>query len=81
MIQVCYYKGCGVVYGEKEPLSDKRETHGLCPKHLEISLRKLKAEVEKLENRKRSKVISIKRNQIPVSYKRKKRKLIVLTSI
>ena len=22
MIQVCYYKGCGVVYGEKEPLSD-----------------------------------------------------------
>ena len=48
MIQVCYYKGCGVVYGEKEPLSDKRETHGLCPKHLEISLREIKAEMEKL---------------------------------
>jgi CheY-like chemotaxis protein len=51
MIQVCYYKGCGVIYGEKEPLSDKRETHGLCPKHLEISLRELKADVEKLVDR------------------------------
>jgi CheY-like chemotaxis protein len=51
MIQVCYYRGCGVIYGEKEPLSDKRETHGLCPKHLEISLKELKAEVEKLVNR------------------------------
>ncbi len=48
MIQVCYYKGCGVVYGEKEPLSDKRETHGLCPKHLEISLREIKAEMERM---------------------------------
>ena len=48
MIQVCYYKGCGVVYGEKEPLSDKRETHGLCPAHLEISLREIKAEMEKM---------------------------------
>jgi len=48
MIQVCYYKGCGVVYGEKEPLSDNRKTHGLCPKHLEISLREIKAEMEKL---------------------------------
>jgi len=50
MIQVCYYKGCGVVYGEKEPLSDKAVTHGLCPKHLEISLKELKADVEKLVN-------------------------------
>jgi CheY-like chemotaxis protein len=47
MIQVCYYKGCGVVYGEKEPLSDKRETHGLCPKHLEITLKEIKAEMER----------------------------------
>jgi CheY-like chemotaxis protein len=50
MIQVCYYKGCGVIYGEKEPLSDKRETHGLCPKHLKISLREIKAHMEKLIN-------------------------------
>ncbi len=48
MIQVCYYKGCGVIYSEKEPLSDKRKTHGLCPKHLEISLKEIKAEMEKL---------------------------------
>ena len=48
MIQVCYYKGCGVVYGEKEPLSDRRKTHGLCPKHLKISLNEIKVEMEKL---------------------------------
>jgi CheY-like chemotaxis protein len=48
MIRICYYKGCGVVYGEKEPLSDKRKTHGLCPKHLKISLKEIKVEVEKL---------------------------------
>ncbi len=48
MIRVCYYKDCGMVYGEKEPLSDKRETHGLCPKHLEISLREIRAEMQKL---------------------------------
>jgi hypothetical protein len=47
MIRVCYYKGCGVVYGEKKPLSDKRVTHGLCPKHLKISLKEIKAEMEK----------------------------------
>jgi len=48
MIQVCYYKGCGVIFGEKEPLSDKRITHGLCPKHLEIALKEIKDEMEKL---------------------------------
>ena len=47
MIRVCYYKGCGVVYGEKEPLSDKGVTYGLCPKHLKISLKEIKAEIEK----------------------------------
>ena len=48
MIQVCYYRGCGVIYGEKEPLSDKQITHGLCPRHLEIALKEMKAEMEKL---------------------------------
>ena len=48
MIRVCYYKGCGFVYGEKEPLSDKRITHGLCPKHLKISLKEIKVEKEKI---------------------------------
>ena len=47
MIRVCYYLGCGAAYGEKEPLSDKRTTHGLCPKHLKISLKEIKAEMEK----------------------------------
>jgi CheY-like chemotaxis protein len=51
MIQVCCYKGCGIIYGEKEPLSDKQITHGLCPKHHEISLRELKAQMKELKNR------------------------------
>lgn len=49
MIQVCYYKGCGITYGEKEPLSDRRITHGLCPMHHEIALEELRAEMEKLK--------------------------------
>ena len=28
MIQVCYF--CRQIYGEKEPLEDKQETHGEC---------------------------------------------------
>lgn len=51
MIQVCYYNGCGVIYGEKEPLSDKSETHGLCPKHLRVALKEIKAKMEKLSTR------------------------------
>jgi len=47
MIRVCYYKGCGVVFGEKKPLSDKSVTHGLCPKHRKISLKEIKVEMEK----------------------------------
>jgi hypothetical protein len=54
MIRVCYYRGCGVVYGEKKPLSDKRATHGLCPKHLKISLKEIKGEMGKEERRKMS---------------------------
>ncbi|MBI4768008.1 MAG: response regulator transcription factor [Deltaproteobacteria bacterium] len=51
MIQICSYKGCGIVYGEKEPLTDKRETHGLCPKHFEISISEMRAEMERLMQR------------------------------
>ncbi len=47
MVRVCCYKGCGVIYGEKEPLSDRRATHGLCPKHHELALRDLRLEIEK----------------------------------
>ena len=51
MIRVCCYKGCGVVYGEKEPLSDKKTTHGLCQEHLKTSLKEIKAEMIKKERR------------------------------
>jgi CheY-like chemotaxis protein len=51
MIRVCYYKGCGAVYGEKEPLSDKTITHGLCPRHHKISLQELKTQLDKLRDR------------------------------
>jgi CheY-like chemotaxis protein len=51
MIQVCYYKGCGITYGEKEPLSDKRITHGLCPMHHEIALEELRTEIERLRDK------------------------------
>lgn len=59
MIQVCYYKGCGVVYGEKEPLSDQRETHGLCPKHLVVAQKEMRAELEKLVHRSESSKVLI----------------------
>jgi hypothetical protein len=42
MLRVCCYKGCGVVYGEKDPLSDKKITHGLCQEHLKITLKEIK---------------------------------------
>jgi CheY-like chemotaxis protein len=51
MIKVCYYKRCGVVYGEEEPLSDKTITHGLCPKHHEMSLKERKAEIKRLKDK------------------------------
>jgi hypothetical protein len=50
MIRVCYYKGCGTIYGEKEPLSDDTVTHGLCPKHLKRAQAEFRAELEKLEH-------------------------------
>ncbi|RPJ05175.1 MAG: response regulator [Deltaproteobacteria bacterium] len=62
MIRVCCYKGCGVVYGEKEPLADKRATHGLCPKHLEISLREVKGKIEKMANSRNFRVLIVEDN-------------------
>ena len=52
MIRVCCYKGCGVIYDEIEPLSDKRETHAFCPQHFEIVLKKMKAQREELTDAK-----------------------------
>ena len=47
MLRVCCYQGCGSVYGEKEPLSDKRMTHGLCEKHFKISMQEIEGKKEK----------------------------------
>lgn len=49
MIQVCCYKGCGIVYGKKEPLDEDTITHGLCPFHHEITLKEIRAELQKLK--------------------------------
>jgi len=54
MIRVCYYKGYGIAYGEKEPLSDNRTTHGLCPKHLKVYLKEIQTEIGKEKRRKMS---------------------------
>ncbi len=59
MIQVCCYKGCGVVYGEKEPLTDKTETHGLCPKHFETSIVEMRAEMERIMRRSCPKILIV----------------------
>lgn len=40
MKRICYI--CNTCFGEKEPLNDKSETHGLCPFHF-------KSEMEKIE--------------------------------
>ncbi len=54
MIRVCYYKNCGVNYGEKEPLSDRAATYGLCPKHLAIYLDEIEVEMKELKDVSRS---------------------------
>ena len=42
MIRVCYYKGCGVVYGEKEPCLIKGQHMGYA-KSPENLLKEIKA--------------------------------------
>ena len=44
MIQV--FSVCKTIYGEKEPLDDKRLTHGYCPECFEIAM----AEIENNSN-------------------------------
>jgi len=39
---------------EKKPLPAKSTTHRLCPKHLKVSLKEIKTEMEKEERRKMS---------------------------
>jgi CheY-like chemotaxis protein len=46
MLQVCCYQGCGMVYGEKEPLDDHSKTHGLCPLHYQVTLKEIRNELK-----------------------------------
>ena len=48
MRQVCYI--CDTVYGEKGPLMDKGETHGLCPVHYKTELKRLKKAIRQMES-------------------------------
>jgi hypothetical protein len=52
MIQVCCYRGCGAVYGEKEPLSNQNVTHGLCPVHYKIYMKEILDEFRNEDGRK-----------------------------
>ena len=49
MRQVCYI--CDTVYGEKGPLSDKGETHGLCPAHLKSEMKRLSEAIKNMKSR------------------------------
>jgi hypothetical protein len=48
MRQVCYV--CNTDYGQKDPLSDKRETHGLCPVHYKTELKRLKKAIRQMRS-------------------------------
>jgi hypothetical protein len=47
MIQVCYV--CNTVYGEKDPLLDKRETHGLCPPCYKTEVKRIKNAIKRIK--------------------------------
>jgi hypothetical protein len=47
MIRVCYR--CKKVMGEKEPLEDKSETHGLCDECLPIEMKQIEEALEALK--------------------------------
>ena len=48
MIKVCYV--CKIIYGEKAPFNDHRETGGICPACLPGELEKLRKWVEEKKN-------------------------------
>ena len=53
MIQVCCYRGCGIVYGEKEPMEDNSITHGLCPLHHQVTIREIKKDIKNIRDEER----------------------------
>jgi CheY-like chemotaxis protein len=65
MLQVCCYKGCGIVYGEKEPLGDHSKTHGLCPMHHELTLTEIRGELNKIKHENRvSKILIVEDSRL-----------------
>lgn len=46
MIQQCYR--CNTIYGEKEPLEDKRVTHGLCEECYPKEMQRLQTELREV---------------------------------
>jgi len=47
MIRVCSY--CGKVFGEKEPLENKEETHGICPECFPEVMKNFEKEMEEIK--------------------------------
>ncbi|HMK65922.1 MAG TPA: response regulator transcription factor [Thermodesulfobacteriota bacterium] len=65
MFQVCCYQGCGIVYGEKEPLDDQTKTHGLCPLHYKLTLKQIRTELKEFDKGKQFlKVLIIEDNLV-----------------
>jgi nitroimidazol reductase NimA-like FMN-containing flavoprotein (pyridoxamine 5'-phosphate oxidase superfamily) len=53
MIRVCCE--CKKVFGEKEPLEDRSETHGICEKCFPKVMKRFKEEIKKYEKNNSSK--------------------------
>lgn len=47
MIRICYR--CQKIIGEKEPLDDKSETHGLCDPYFELEKVEIQIALKKLK--------------------------------
>lgn len=52
MIRICYR--CQEAYGEKEPLDDKSETHGLCPVCLPKETEIIRRELDRIDRDRRA---------------------------
>ena len=46
MIRVCYR--CKIVFGEKEPLEDRSETHGLCDECVVVEMKEIEEKMEQM---------------------------------
>jgi hypothetical protein len=44
------YYGSNTAYVQKDPLSDKRKKHGLCPVHYETELKRLKKAIRQMKS-------------------------------